>query len=434
MLRRWKKSRNRWRLWDIWVMLSIVLLILWAMFIAVSTVTMWALDQQSTRTLRGVMESAAARLDGRLEQAEQFVKVLLVSDDNFSSLRNTSISRANNLRHVAIKLEEDGQYFSEFSGIFYYEPENEMLIEKRWNDLSIYSYFDVPRKMKMRELMMNLSAGKGTDGEWILENVNEVWTAFYIYSYAGQYLGIYISLDGILNRIVALEDVDGLENTFLINEAGESLSGEKNRKFSVDASNYREHGNVYQQMTEPFQRLPVTMLALVPRQYTYGRWLGWWITLLLLAVFSGQFLVYLLRTLQKTLFGPLAELNRKMKIFSEGNLETRIEEQVGCQEVRELTDTFNEMTGQIRNMKIENYEKKLETQETVLRYLQIQKNPHFFLNVLNGIYSLAASGNMLQVRTITLELIKHVRYVLSVEKTLVPLWEELEFAQNYVKI
>ncbi|MEI3194956.1 MAG: HAMP domain-containing protein [Lachnospiraceae bacterium] len=110
----------------------------------------------------------------------------------------------------------------------------------------------------------------------------------------------------------------------------------------------------------------------------------WWITLLVLAIFSGQFLVYLLRTLQKTLFGPLAELNCKMKIFSEGNLETRIEERVGCQEVRELTDTFNEMTGQIRNMKIENYEKKLEMQETILKYLQIQKNPHFFLNVLNG--------------------------------------------------
>ena len=92
------------------------------------------------------------------------------------------------------------------------------------------------------------------------------------------------------------------------------------------------------------------------------------------------------------------------------------------------------MTGQIRNMKIENYEKKLEMQETILKYLQIQKNPHFFLNVLNGIYSLATSGNMLQVRTITLELIKHVRYVLSVEKILVPLLEELEFTQNYVKI
>lgn len=434
MLRRWKEGRTRWRLRDIWITLGIVLLILWVMFIAVSTVTMWTLDQQSIRTLQGVLESGASRLDSRLDQAERFIKVLLVSDDHFSSLRNTSINRASNLRHVAIRMEEEGQYFPEFSGIFYYEPKNDLLVEKRWNDLSTYSYLDTPKKMQMRNLMLELSVENGTDGEWILKNVVGVWTALYIYYYEGQYLGIYISLDGILNRIVSLEDVDGLENTLLVDAAGESLTGGESRKFSVDASTCREHGSSYLQLTEQFRTLPATMLTLVPRQRVHGNWIGWWVVLLLLAVFSGQFLVYLLRTLQKTLFGPLSELNRQMKIFSGGKLETRIEEQIGCQEVRELTDTFNEMTGQIRNMKIENYEKKLETQETVLKYLQIQKNPHFFLNVLNGIYSLAASGNMLQVRTITLELIRHVRYVLSVEKTLVPLLEELEFTQNYVKI
>ena len=431
MLKKLSNHQRRWRLRDIWLMLGIVLLGLWMMFLIVSTVTMWNMDQQSTKTLQGVLESGASRLDDRLNQIEKFIKVLLISDDNFTSLRNTSINRANNLRHVSIKLEENGQYFSEFSGIFYYEPYSELLIEKRWNDFATYSYYDVPRKMKMRELMMELSSGKGTDDKWVLENVNEVWTAFYIYYYEGQYLGVYISLEGILRRIVGLEDVDGFENMLLVSETGEKLTGNEDKQRTIEKNMY---GKTYLQLEEKLQILPATMIALISRQRARGSWMTWWITLLVLAIFSGQFLVYLLRTLQKTLFGPLAELNCKMKIFSEGNLETRIEERVGCQEVRELTDTFNEMTGQIRNMKIENYEKKLEMQETILKYLQIQKNPHFFLNVLNGIYSLATSGNMLQVRTITLELIKHVRYVLSVEKILVPLLEELEFTQNYVKI
>ena len=427
MLKKLSNHQRRWRLRDIWLMLGIVLLGLWMMFLIVSTVTMWNMDQQSTKTLQGVLESGASRLDDRLNQIEKFVKVLLISDDNFTSLRNTSINRASNLRYVSIKLEESGQYFSEFSGIFYYEPYSELLIERRWNDFATYSYYDVPRKMKMRELMMTLSSEKGTDGKWILENVNEVWTAFYIYYYEGQYLGVYISLEGILSRIVELEDVAGFENMLLVSETGEKLTGSEDKQLKIEKNLY---GKTYLQLEEKLQILPATMIALISRQRARGSWMTWWITFLALAIFSGQFLVYLLRTLQKTLFGPLAELNCKMKIFSEGNLETRIEERVGCQEVRELTDTFNEMTGQIRNMKIENYEKKLEMQETILKYLQIQKNPHFFLNVLNGIYSLATSGNMLQVRTITLELIKHVRYVLSVEKILVPLLEELEFTQN----
>ena len=54
--------------------------------------------------------------------------------------------------------------------------------------------------------------------------------------------------------------------------------------------------------------------------------------------------------------------------------------------------------------------------------------------MLNVIYSLAISGNVSQIRTITLELIRHVRYVLSVEKPLVPLLQELEFTHNYLEI
>ncbi len=160
----------------------------------------------------------------------------------------------------------------------------------------------------------------------------------------------------------------------------------------------------------------------------------WWTAYYILAVLSGLFLVYLLLTLQRVLFSPLSELNRQMKAFSKGNLDTHISKLVGCQEVRELSCTFNEMTGQIHDMKIENYEKRLEKQETFLKYLQIQKNPHFFLNMLNVIYSLAISGNVSQIRTITLELIRHVRYVLSVEKPLVPLLQELEFTHNYLEI
>lgn len=282
--------------------------------------------------------------------------------------------------------------------------------------------------------MEELSTESGTNGKWILENVNEMWTAFYVYHYEGQYLGVYISLDGILDRIVDVEDVSGLENTVLVSEEGVSLTGDDNESFSIDESFYRKDGKNYKLMTESFQELPIVMVSLVPRQYTLNSWIGWLIGLIFLAFISGVILVYLLIHLQRSLFGPLAGLNQQMKLFSEGNLETRIENPTGCQEVRQLADTFNEMTGQIHNMKIENYERKLEMQETVLKYLQIQKNPHFFLNVLNGIYSLAASGNMMQVRTVTLELIKHVRYVLSVKETRVPLSEELEFTQNYVKI
>ena len=429
--------RRRWRLRDIWFAIGAILLVLWIMFITVSTVTMFALDRQSRESMQGVLDFGSSKLESRLRQIENFLTVTLVSDDKFGMLRNTSLSYADNLRQVARQMDSYGQYFPDFSGIFFYEPSRDILINKQWNDISAYSMTYVTRRMEIRTRMKTLCIGEEQEraiGEWTIENIDNKWTAFYIYYHQGQYLGVYVSLDGIWNRIIDLEGVAGFEESGLTDRDGYELTGDKERTFGLESSSYWEEGRRYLQLTEKIDGFPAAIVTLVPRQQLRGNWMVWWTGLIVLAVLSGLFLVYLLLTLQRVLFAPLSELNRQMKTFSEGNLDTHITKLVGCQEVRELSGTFNEMTGQIHDMKIENYEKKLEEQETFLKYLQIQKNPHFFLNMLNVIYSLAAYGNVAQIRTITLELIKHVRYVLSVEKPLVPLLQELEFTHNYLEI
>lgn len=431
------KNRKRWSLREIWFAIGTILLVLWIMFITVSTVTMWALDRQSRESMQGVLEFGSSKLESRLRQLENFLTVTLVSDARFGMLRNSSLSYADNLRQVGLQLDSYGQYFPDFSGIFFYEPSRDILMDKQWNDISAYSMTYVVRRMEMRGRMKTLCTGEPQEqaiGKWTIENVDNMLTAFYIYYHQGQYLGVYVALDGLWNRIIDLQDVAGFEESALTDMNGTELTGDKERIFNLESTSYWEPGRGYLQLTKKIDQFPAAIVTLVPRQQLRGNWMIWWTGLIILAVFSGLFLVYLLLTLQRVLFSPLSELNRQMKAFSKGNLDTHISELVGCQEVRELSSTFNEMTGQIHDMKIENYEKRLEKQETFLKYLQIQKNPHFFLNMLNVIYSLAVSGNAAQIRTITLELIRHVRYVLSVEKPLVPLLQELEFTYNYLEI
>nr|WP_308627649.1 histidine kinase [uncultured Eisenbergiella sp.] len=437
MKRETGENRKRWRLRDIWLTIGAILLVLWIMFITVSTVTMWALDRQSRESMQGVLDFGSSKLESRLRQIENFLTVTLVSDAKFGMLRNTSLSYVDNLRQVALQMDSYGQYFPDFSGIFFYDSSRDILLDKQWNDISAYSMTFVVRRMEMRGRMRALCSGElqgQAVGEWTIENIDNMWTAFYIYYHHGQYLGVYVALDGLWDRLIDLEEVAGFEDSGLTDLNGLELTKNKGRVFRLEGSSYWEQGKGYLQLTKKIDRFPAVIVTLVPRQQLRGNWMIWWSGLIILAAVSGVFLVHLLLTLQRVLFAPLSELNRQMKAFSEGNLDTHIAKLVGCQEVRELSGTFNEMTGQIHDMKIENYEKRLEKQETFLKYLQIQKNPHFFLNMLNVIYSLAASGNVTQIRTITLELIRHVRYVLSVEKPLVPLLQELEFTHNYLEI
>ena len=215
--------RRRWRLRDIWFAIGAILLVLWIMFITVSTVTMFALDRQSRESMQGVLDFGSSKLESRLRQIENFLTVTLVSDDKFGMLRNTSLSYADNLRQVARQMDSYGQYFPDFSGIFFYEPSRDILINKQWNDISAYSMTYVTRRMEIRTRMKTLCIGEEQEraiGEWTIENIDNKWTAFYIYYHQGQYLGVYVSLDGIWNRIIDLEGVAGFEESGLTDRDG----------------------------------------------------------------------------------------------------------------------------------------------------------------------------------------------------------------------
>lgn len=424
-MHRVRKQENR-SLRGIWTRLSVIMLVIWLIFTAACVAALHSLEHRNHRNMQGLLEVGASQIESRMEQMEDYIKGVLVSNTELNALRNSNLNRVSNLRQFALRMESDGKYFSEFSGIFFYDANRDILLDKQWNDLSIYSYFNTKRKMTLRERIVELTQDEGTHNSWKIVDVQNVWSAFYVYAYEGQYLGIYISLDGILDRITELNVVEGFADIYLADQNGTRLTQETE---SV-AGNSREDIRLMREL----EHLQLTLHAVPEDEGIHIGQILIWVGCFLLAVSSGLLMLFILWMLQRSLFAPLSELNRQMKYFSEGKLDTCITEQSGCREVQDVIRTFNGMTVEIREMKIENYEKQLENQETILKYFQIQKNPHFFLNVLNGIYSLAASGNMIQVRKITLELIKHVRYILSVEKLWVPLAEELEFTKNYLEI
>ncbi len=258
--------RRRWRLRDIWFAIGAILLVLWIMFITVSTVTMFALDRQSRESMQGVLDFGSSKLESRLRQIENFLTVTLVSDDKFGMLRNTSLSYADNLRQVARQMDSYGQYFPDFSGIFFYEPSRDILINKQWNDISAYSMTYVTRRMEIRTRMKTLCIGEEQEraiGEWTIENIDNKWTAFYIYYHQGQYLGVYVSLDGIWNRIIDLEGVAGFEESGLTDRDGYELTGDKERTFGLESSSYWEEGRRYLQLTEKIDGFPAAIVTLV---------------------------------------------------------------------------------------------------------------------------------------------------------------------------
>ena len=108
------------------------------------------------------------------------------------------------------------------------------------------------------------------------------------------------------------------------------------------------------------------------------------ITLVLLASIPLCWII-----LHRSLLEPVGSLTQTIRSIQDGDTEIRVPQDSRIQEVNQIAQTVNAMLDTIRQQKIDSYEQRLAAQHAHLQYLHLQIRPHFFLNSLNLVYSLA---------------------------------------------
>lgn len=125
------------------------------------------------------------------------------------------------------------------------------------------------------------------------------------------------------------------------------------------------------------------------------------------------------------------------KSIGEGKLDYRIflsENGRGRDELDEIADSVNQMGEKIHTLIEESYKKELDRKISELNLLQEQINPHFLYNALSSISVLAmGNGDKVASRAI-LYLSDFYRITLSKGKQDIPIREELNLLESYLKI
>ncbi|GAA3404531.1 sensor histidine kinase [Paenibacillus hodogayensis] len=131
---------------------------------------------------------------------------------------------------------------------------------------------------------------------------------------------------------------------------------------------------------------------------------------------------------------PIYRLIGVMKRAQEGYLNVRASSGSGAKEFQIMNKAFNDMMAEIGELKIHIYEEKLRFQNAELKHLQMQINPHFFLNALNTVYYFAQSQNYEMIRKLSLSLIQYFRYMFRSGTPFVSLREEFNHIHHYLHI
>jgi len=155
-------------------------------------------------------------------------------------------------------------------------------------------------------------------------------------------------------------------------------------------------------------------------------------TIILLSVIVILLLLYYF--VEKVVITPIKNIVNAMRKLRDGNWNIRMEPKKSSMEFEVLNETFNQMITEIHTLKIDVYEEKLKHQRAELKHLQLQINPHFFMNSLNIIYNLATVKDFALVQEMTRCLVTYFRFMFKSNSYFVSLRDELSHTSNYLRI
>lgn len=153
------------------------------------------------------------------------------------------------------------------------------------------------------------------------------------------------------------------------------------------------------------------------------------------AVYSAILILFVLIIyfISSTVTGPLKLLQRKMETTVKSNLKAKLPEQ-GRGEILALTRSFNSMiadiNGLLDRLKLEERQKQFVRFQVLLG----QMNPHFLLNTLNTIKSIALDKDEDDIYEICIALGKILETTLNTEADLILLKEEVVLIDSYMAI
>ncbi|WP_336772502.1 sensor histidine kinase [Paenibacillus sp. MMO-58] len=138
--------------------------------------------------------------------------------------------------------------------------------------------------------------------------------------------------------------------------------------------------------------------------------------------------------LRKAILLPLGKMVSAMRKIGKGNFQIRIDAAGAPDEIQLVNQAFNTMISRIEELKIHVYEEQLSKQRAELKHLQLQINPHFFMNSLNILYNLAQVKQFEPIQEMTMHLVHYFRYLFQSYHPLVPLKNELSHIRHYLRI
>jgi two-component system sensor histidine kinase YesM len=398
---------------------------------------MQVVRDQVAQSYSNLLPSVSAQIDRTLEETNKYLFQIEKGDYDVNTLHmHAKDSSEHELTKIRIshKLMNEVGYNSAIDSYFVYMPEyNDFIFANLGNQ------FYKEQQMITEEIPELLqSSPKGweivfTDDEYHLVRTLQINPKVIV--------GAWIRIDRLLRMF------DQNSQAIVVSDQGVKLTDTE-----IPLERILDLERKLQQLDQPYQMVTtdqgqssylmignhskwaqMKIIALIPEQEMLEGLPYFQFAIYFIPFGAGLLLFAFLFLLRNLLLKPLKNLMTGMRKLSLGQLDIRLPANKSA-EFGFLINTFNDMAYQIKKLKINVYEEQLRVQKAEMKHLQVQINPHFYLNTLNIIYNLAALKDYNSVQRMSLYLADYFRFTVRTHRSSLPLSEELRHIHNYMEI
>lgn len=322
-------------------------------------------------------------------------------------------------------------------GLFVFPKSNQMLLySSTYNNSNIAS-------TKLREVIRTVYSDGTIDTltkeQWFPIHFNSQYYLLRICDTGQSYVGGWVNVSSLITYIeddagtpsrviLSYEDGSAYDNTAQITDIVPDA------KSSTENYTFLEADTKYLVLSHSFNKTIGGYLSvLVPDSLITDELTNIYALLLVTGIIFIVMIIVLAYVLVNFLQKPIGDLKTSIDDLRRGNFGTRVSGSVEYEEFSDINSAFNEMAGEIKTLKIDVYEEKINKQKIEFKFLKSQVAPHFLVNCMNAIHNLVSIGKIRETQDMAISLGDHLRYALSKEAT-VPVKKEIDFSINYVKI
>ncbi|MCM3725796.1 histidine kinase [Neobacillus cucumis] len=279
-----------------------------------------------------------------------------------------------------------------------------------------------------------------SEGRWNIWKGAKDYYLIQFYNVDGVYVGAWVNMDKLITpfkyidfgdtgrALLATSNLEPITNKTFIKKEKIDLTI-KQKKYVITGENDR-----FVLMKKKSSQANFYLAALIPEKEILEKLPFLQRISSLITLLAVLFLLFFIFIMRKVFLQPINRIVSAMKKLRKGDLDIRLPANRNSTEFRVMNGTFNHMVSEIKDLKINVYEEKLNLQKAELKHLQLQINPHFFLNSLNIIYNLATVKDFAVIQEMAKCLANYFRFMCRSNSYFVCLEDELKHTDNYLKI